>query len=118
MTNEALYDALAGVIFVVFTGMVGLSALSVSVRVGRWWRRRISPPVLLVRDLFTFTGLALSFLAVATARAMDLPPQYARTVPWLIFSSAPALIGLAVFLYFEFFVIGHQTPDEPARDGL
>lgn len=110
---DDLYEFLAAAIFLVFVAMFVLSFASIGVRVGRYKMRNRAAPVLLYRDLITFGGLSITFFSVATARAMNLPPEYTRTVHWLIFTSAPALVGMGTFLYFEWFVIGHWT--EPTR---
>lgn len=110
MSDPKVVDALALAVFVAFLGMLVTATLSVAVRVGRWHLRGITPPVLLIRDLLTIGGLAFSFLVITAARVMELPPQYTHTIPWIVVTSGPALTGLAVFLYFEFFVIGHDVP--------
>lgn len=106
------YDTLAALIFVAFIAMLVAVTFSVAIRVGRWRVRHISPPTLLYRDLVGFSGLSFSFLAVMVARVLDIPDHYVRTVPWLIFTSVPALLGVGTFLYFEVFVIGHRD-DRP-----
>jgi len=110
MSDPGFVDTLALVVFVVFIGMLLTATLSIAIRVGRWHVRGIAAPVLLIRDLLTIGGLAISFLMITAARAMELPPEYTRTVPWILLTSGPAIVGLGVFLYFEFFVIGHEVP--------
>lgn len=112
MTEQAMYDLLAALIFSAFVSMLIAISASMIVRAGRWIKADESPPVLLIREIIGFSGLSLSFLAIATARVIELPVQYLRTIPWLVFTSLPALIGLAVFLYFELFVIGHGNSKE------
>lgn len=109
MTDEEVYDLLAAAIFFLVVGMFILSTISVAVRATRWFLRKQTPPALLIRDLITFGGLSMSFMLVAAGRVMELPTIYTRTIPWLVTTSAPALVGLAVFLWFEFRVIGHRA---------
>jgi hypothetical protein len=108
MSDPALVDNLAVGIFLLFVAMLAAATVSVAVRVSRWHMRHIALPVLLYRDLVTVGGLAISFFIITTARVLALPPEYTRTVPWIILTSAPAIAGMGVFLYFEFFVIGHH----------
>ena len=105
--NTTTVDTLAAAIFIIFTMMLITAALSVAVRVGRWQARRLPLPILLVRDLIVFSGFSFTFLAITVGRVLELPPEYTRTVAWILFTSVPAMTSMAVFLYFEFRVIGH-----------
>lgn len=111
MNDPVVVDTLAALIFVAFTFMVILAAVSVAFRVGRWQARRLPLPTLLVRDLLVFSGFSFTFLAITVARVLELPATYTRTVPWIVFTSAPSMTAMAVFLWFEFFVIGHGDED-------
>jgi hypothetical protein len=108
MTDEELYDLVAAGVFALIVGLLLTITLSVSARAVRWYRQHKNPPILLYRDLFGFTGLSTSVLMTSAARASDIPPQYLKTIPWLIATSIPAILGLVVFLYFELFVIGRD----------
>jgi hypothetical protein len=110
MSDPIVVDTVALVIFFVFVGMLVLATASVAIRVGRWHLRGLTPPALLYRDLMTIGGLSLTFLMITGSRAAAIPSEYTRTVPWIVLTSGPALTGMGVFLYFEFFVIGHDTP--------
>jgi hypothetical protein len=106
-------DIAALVVLVAFAIMVTLITVSVATRLGRYQLRKEKAPVLLFRDATCFSGLTASFLFVLVARALELPATYTRTVPWIVGTSLPALLGLAVFLYFEWFIIGKDGDGGP-----
>lgn len=108
MTVERSAEIAAFVVFSLFVILLVLSAASVTVRIGRMTIRRERPPVLLWRDAVTFSGMSSTILIIAIARVLELPTLYTRTPIWIIGTSLPALVGLAVFLYYEWFVIGRD----------
>ena len=65
-------------------------------------------PVLLIRDIISRNGLAISFLLILTARVLDVGEHVRDQVWWILLTSGPALIGAATYAYFEFFVIDKQ----------
>lgn len=107
MTDEQWYSVAASGVFLLFVIEIVAIVASQLYRIGRWVRSGRQGPLLLYRDVIGFGGLAGTITLIAFARVTNLPPDYLHTVPWLLFSSAPALVGLTVFNYFEFFVIGH-----------
>jgi hypothetical protein len=108
MTDSTAADIAAGVVFVLFAALVVAITALVAGRIATYSHRHETAPVLLFRDAVTFSGLSFSFLMISIARVLELPPTYTRTVPWIVGTSLPALLGLAVFLYFELFVIGRD----------
>lgn len=83
-----------------------LGAASTVGRAGRWAKEGIPPPVLLIRDSFLMVGLAFPFVVIMAARVFAVPREVTQTVPWVLMTSGPAVAALAVYVYFEFFVIG------------
>lgn len=112
MTDREAADIAAIVTFLLMTGLITAIAASVTYRMGRYRYKRQSPPILLFRDAVTFSGLSFTVLMVMVARVLELPSQYTRTVAWIVGSTLPAIIGLGVFLYFEWFVIKFDLEDD------
>jgi hypothetical protein len=70
------------------------------------------PPLILYRDVIARLGLAIPFDAILFARAIrefgvDTTGLVAN--PWWIYgTSLPAVLGAAVYAYFELFIIEHN----------
>lgn len=65
-------------------------------------------PVLLWRDVIARNGLAIPFGSILVLRALrsfGVNIDFAMELWWILFTSLPAVIGAAYYLYCEIFVI-------------
>jgi hypothetical protein len=99
---------LQAVVFLVFTGLMLASAVSVSARALDLRRSGRRIPLLLFRDVIVFGLLAVPFSAILFVRAMGLGPQLTGDLTWTLVTSTPAITALIVFLLFEGFVVGRR----------
>ena len=106
MTEGEIVAVLNQGALVAFFVLTVLGAASTVARAGRWAKEGIPPPVLLIRDSFLMVGLAFPFVVIMAARVFQIPREVTQTVPWVLMTSGPAIVALAVYVYFEFFVIG------------
>jgi O-antigen/teichoic acid export membrane protein len=105
----ALNELLSVIIFGVFLLLLVMGATSTLVRYIRYRREKIEPPVLLKRDVALLVGLALPFLLISAVRALGLTSvvtgEDGPQLWWLIATGPPGIIAIAVFVYYELFVI-------------
>lgn len=94
------------VYLVSFVSLVGLAIGRIVTRYFRYKRENLEIPLLLKRDFFFLTGLALPFLGIFVFRVTGVIPQnepWAAT--WVILSGALALAGTSLWVYIEYFKI-------------
>lgn len=103
------------ILFVLF---VGLGAFATIARYVRYRIEDETPPELLVRDIFARSSLFLPFAAILLVRVLR---SFGVDVDWLINSwwwifgtSVPAVIGAAIYVWYEFKVIETDRP-QPSR---
>ena len=108
-------QTLNAVIFVVFLGLIVVGGLRTLLRLLEYRVIGREVPILLVRDVISRNGLALSFSFILFARAIELPPETREQLWWTLLTSLPALFGAATYAYFEFFVIDNPR-FAPKRD--
>jgi len=85
-----------------FTVGVTLMAVKLWVRTQEYRKANWKIPLLLWRDIFLFTGLALPFLAIFIARAADVSVLRDQLL-WSIATGTPAVLGISFAVYVEFF---------------
>lgn len=111
-----------GVVAVLWLGALLSSVFLMGVRVLRYLIVGIPVPKLLWRDMASKLGLAAPLCALFAARlvAGGVPAANASIdnplstwLPWLLWTTVPAVLGMGTFLYFEVFVIDRWLP----RDG-
>lgn len=120
MTEADLVDVVNSVVFLVWWLFVLVGFVSTASRVAYYRAKGFRMPLLLFRDVSLFAGLAISFGLIIGARAVDLALviNLRDSLAWSVLTSAPALYGVAVFVYFEVFVIEkgnnrhHEIRDE------
>jgi hypothetical protein len=109
VTAAETTDAVNTIILVVFTVLlfVGLGRT-----VYRWFEYRLAgipvPPIL-TRDVISRGGLGFPFALILTARALGLGGVVSGQLWWSLLTGVPAIIGVATYTYFEFFVIRTGT---------
>jgi hypothetical protein len=106
-------SAIAALVFVLFVTMLTVGASTTLARVVYYERHGFDRPALLVRDALVFGGLAVSFLLIALARFVDAlgfdSSGRVDSSSWLLVTSLPALVAVAVYLYYELVVIDRRN---------
>lgn len=103
-------DLTSGAIFIVFTVLLLVGAISTASRWLRYHRFRMRAPVLLSRDRDLLIGLAIPFLIIAAVRAFGLR-EYTLAADgdphlwYLLLTGLPPIYAMARFVFFELFVI-------------
>lgn len=100
---------ISAAIFVVFLLLLLIGVVSTAMRYVRYHRRRINPPLLLKRDVALLVGLAVPFVLIAAVRAFSLQPLVSPDgqphLWYLLVTGIPPIAGLAVYCWYELFVI-------------
>lgn len=103
-------------IFVAFSVFIALGAVTTTARLIRYWRKNSRPPLLLYRDVVARLSLAIPFGAILGARIvrnlLHFDDGFTRTWWWALATGIPAVIGAAIYLYFELFVIERAKGSE------
>lgn len=99
--------------FILFILALLLGAGRTAIRIIDRWRAGARLPRLLPRDLLVIGGLALSFLALGGASALNAlgwidGPALGREWWWVLIRNGCAVTGACVYVYFEFLVIGNE----------
>lgn len=81
-------------------------AVSVGVRMLRFYRCGITQPRLIWRDVMVFGLMGVDFLIVLIHRVAGLP--YADELWFSLLTVTIAVSSVAIWLYFELLVIGHR----------
>lgn len=122
MTDEQLVAVVNAAALVSFFALLFVGAGSTLARVAYYRVWNFHRPRLLTRDLFLVGGFALSFGAILVVRALRAigfdTAGLASNVWWSLGTALPALVGMAVYVYFEIWVIerGHdEMRDEMIR---
>jgi hypothetical protein len=108
------------ILLLLFTLFVTIGAITTTNRLRRYAIRHETIPVILWRDVIARNGLALPFIAIMVVRSarafgVDVDP-IVNDWPWVMFTSSPAVIGAAIYAYFELFIIERDT-DYPGTSG-
>jgi hypothetical protein len=108
------------ILLLLFTLFVTIGAITTTNRLRRYAIRHETIPVILWRDVIARNGLALPFIAIMVVRSarafgVDVDP-IVNDWPWVMFTSSPAVIGAAIYAYFELFIIERDT-DYPGTNG-
>jgi len=98
-------------VLVVFTALLSLGTIRTLARLVEYANARRPIPVLLWRDVVGQAGLALPFLLIAISRALGLGPVLAKMDWWILLTSVPAIISVATYAYYEYFVIDKYAKD-------
>lgn len=91
--------------FFLFTLLLVVNAGILARRILRYRKMEVHLPVLLWRDAALMFGLAVPFTGILFVRFSGFAPAVSNQWWWVIPTSALAVIGVAVFTYFEMFVI-------------
>lgn len=107
MTEAQIVDIINAAAFLVWWVFVLIGFVSTATRVAYYRAKGYRMPLLLFRDVSLFGGLATSFGLILGARASDLATliNLRDSIVWSLLTVLPALYGVAVFVYFEVFVI-------------
>jgi hypothetical protein len=103
----AIYNA---IILGLFAALLVLIVSRILLRVWRFRHKRQDVPTLLWRDLITMGCLAAPFGLIFLFRVMGITPLDQWGLAWILFLGIVGNAGLAVFAYFEFFVIDDRIP--------
>jgi hypothetical protein len=108
------------ILLLLFTLFVAIGAITTTNRLRRYAIRHQAIPIILWRDVIARNGLALPFIAIMIVRSarafgVDVDP-IVNNWPWVLFTSSPAVIGAAIYAYFELFIIERDT-DYPGTSG-
>lgn len=110
MDDEVAIVAVA--LLVIYVGLLVMGIGSTVLRGVRYRRYHITMPSLLLRDVLVLGGHALPLVALLVLRIMDFVQfDFDRSgvnsypIAWVIVL-APAVFAVAVYDYYEFFVIG------------
>lgn len=98
----AIWNVLA---FVLFTFLLFAGFLRTFARLLYYVRNRAQRPRLLNRDAVMIGGFATSFGMILFVRAVGLGPVVRDSVVWAVATSIPALVAVAVYVYYEYAVI-------------
>lgn len=116
MTN--VVDVVNSITFAAFFVLLAVGTVSTAARVAYYRVHNEERPRLLIRDLLMIGGFSLSFgaiLLVRVLRALGLDVTGLSTnVWWAIGSALPAVIAVAVYAWFELFVI--ERGQDQVRD--
>lgn len=99
---------LSAVIFGLFLLLLLIGTASTYVRWLRYRRLRIPAPVLLKRDAILLGGLAIPFLLISAVRVIGISTVSGENGPelwWLLVTGIPAVLAIAVYVFYELFVI-------------
>lgn len=107
-----MYELVSTVILVTFVVLTVLAFSRIGHRFLEYSREHLSPPLLAVRDLAFTGGLAFPFVAILAVRAFGWLELVRDQVWWSLFTGVPAILGIATFVYFEFFVIEKVRDEE------
>lgn len=118
MNDEPLYQAVTFISFVLFTVLLFIGAISTLVRAVRYSHAGQTWPRLLVRDLLMVGGLGLVFAMILGVRALGLGGSLVGNVPWAVFTGGIAVTAVAVYCYFEIFVIERGDRDRSGEDPM
>jgi hypothetical protein len=97
--------------FTIFLFLVVVGGLRTGMRVIEYRRAKRPVPVLLIRDVLSRNGLAISFVLILLVRALDIGPLVRDQLWWTALTALPAIFGAAVYAYFEFFIIDKRAGD-------
>jgi hypothetical protein len=109
-------------LLLLFTIFVTIGAITTTARLIRYRRIHADVPLILWRDVIARNSLALPFIAIMVVRAMRATGSDVSDLvegwPWVLFTSLPAVIGAAIYAYFELFIIerGDSYPDGNGHD--
>lgn len=96
------------VAFSLFVLLLLVGAGSTLARGERYRRAGMRLPVLWGRDRDLLLGLTLPFVLIMGARALGYSGGLSTQLWWTMLTAAPALYGVARYVYFELFVIERQ----------
>jgi hypothetical protein len=94
------------IIFVLFLALLVAGAVTTLIRKVALDLKRFPAPRLLPRDVALLTLLSVSFLLISMSRVFGWSPYVVGQVWWSLVTGIPAILAVAVYLYFELFVIG------------
>jgi hypothetical protein len=101
-------EALAATVFgVLYAFLLGVGVLSTLIRAVRLKAARITMPRLLGRDLALVVGHAVSFTGFMwLVTHHDVEATVLDDPFWWLLTAVPACVSMAVYVYYELFVIG------------
>lgn len=109
MNDLTLYQTVTFATFALFTILLMVGALSTLTRAIRYTHAGQTWPRLLKRDLILVGGLGLVFGMMLGGRALGLAAILANNVPWAVLTGAIAIYSVAVYSYFELFIVEAGT---------
>lgn len=97
-------------IFIIFTTLLVVGAISTLLRSLHYRRRRLPQPVLLPRDRDLLIGLALPFVAIAAVRVFGAQGAITdgdgvNQLWWVLVTGLPPIYALGRYCWFELRVI-------------
>lgn len=114
--------ALQAIFLTLFTLFAAIGAYTTSRRLLRYLRNNEDVPLILWRDVLARNLLALPFLAILFVRSLRVfgvdVDAIITSWQWVVFTSGPAVLGVAIYAHFEIFIIErrngpHETGDYP-----
>ena len=88
-----------------FTAGLLLSVIALVKRFVDYGKEGVRPPLLAYRDLGLLAGLCLPFLLIFIFRAFGLTQIAVGQIWWTLITGIPPVLGVAQFVWFEYFVI-------------
>lgn len=98
-------ELINAIILIAFTSLILISTGLIVRRFIDYRAEGIKPPLLAYRDLGLLGGLALPFLLILIVRFSGLASVVAGQIWWTLLTGIPAVLGIAQFVYFEYFII-------------
>lgn len=118
VSNTDWVGILQVVLLVLFTLFIVIGAITTTNRLLRYLRLNEDVPLILWRDVIARSSLAFPFIAIMVVRAFRAFGVNVDGIvngwPWVLFTSTPAVLGAAIYAYFELFVI--ERTDGPHTD--
>lgn len=101
-------DQIKFLLAVTFVMLLAIGFSTTLARVIQLRRRRVALPRLLIRDVILLAGFSFTVLSILIIRAAGIT-NLGEELWWVLLTSLPPLIALAVYDYFELWVIGRQS---------
>lgn len=106
MTEDQVIEVVNVLILAAFTFLLVIGFLTTLIRRFGLILKRIPAPRLLPRDLTLLGTLSWPFALILLVRAEELTRVVVGQLWWVLLTGIPPVFGVAVYVYYEIFVIG------------
>lgn len=118
LIDPVLTELIHTVAFLAFITLLLVGFLTTTARVAFYRVMRHALPRLLKRDIAVIGGLAASFGTILLVRALGIGPTLRENWLYAVLTDIPAISAVAVYVYFEVFVIERGKDHERDRTYL